>query len=504
MQAGVPLAPVVIGSRKEMQTVVKKNQPTVEVCSIKNVIIDPTCMGDMDKASFVIYSFETSLSELKKDGRYKNLESIDINNASVLAQPDHFSPDDSSFTFKDKPRKKFVAYEYWGYWDVDGDGIAEPIVATWVNNTMIRLQDNPFPDGKPPFVLVQYLPVRKSIYGEPDGALLEENQKILGAVTRGMIDIMGRSANGQSGIRKDALDVTNKRKFDQGKDYEFNSQVDPRQAFYMHTYPEIPQSAQYMVNLQNMDAESLTGVKAFTGGISGQGLGSTATGVRGALDAASKRELGILRRLAEGVKQIGRKIIAMNAAFLSEEEVIRVTNEEFVPVKRDDLMGNYDLRLSISTAEADNQKAEELAFMLQTTAQSMGPTFSQMILSEIARLRKMPDLSKRIAEFQPEPNPIEQKRAELEVALLEAQVANESAKASENEMDIQLKTAKLQKEMAETKAIKSRADLDDLTFLEREQSIDHEKNLEMQRDKIEGDILKERAKYLNKYSGEGA
>jgi hypothetical protein len=71
-------------------------------------------------------------------------------------------------------------------------------------------------------------------------------------------------------------------------------------------------------------------------------------------------------------------------------------------------------------------------------------------------------------------------------------------------MDIQLKTAKLQKEMAETKAIKSRADLDDLTFLEREQSIDHEKNLEMQRDKIEGDILKERAKYLNKYSGEGA
>jgi hypothetical protein len=315
-----------------------------------------------------------------------------------------------------------------------------------------------------------------------------------------MIDIMGRSANGQSGIRKDALDVTNKRKFDQGKDYEFNSQVDPRQAFYMHTYPEIPQSAQYMVNLQNMDAESLTGVKAFTGGISGQGLGSTATGVRGALDAASKRELGILRRLAEGVKQIGRKIIAMNAAFLSEEEVIRVTNEEFVPVKRDDLMGNYDLRLSISTAEADNQKAEELAFMLQTTAQSMGPTFSQMILSEIARLRKMPDLSKRIAEFQPEPNPVEQKRAELEVALLEAQVANESAKANENEMDIQLKTAKLQKEMAETKAIKSRADLDDLTFLERESGMDQEKLLEQTKAKAEGDILKERAKYLNNMS----
>lgn len=497
MQAGIPLVPVQIGSHMEMQTIIKKNNPTVEVCNIKNVVIDPTCNGDIDRASFVIYSFETSLSELKKDGRYQNLDSIELTSASVLAEPDHHTPDDSSFTFKDKPRKKFVAYEYWGYWDINNDGIAEPIVATWVNNTMIRLEENPFPDGKPPFVLVQYLPVRKSIYGEPDGALLEENQKILGAVTRGMIDIMGRSANGQMAIRKDALDVTNKRKFDKGLDYEFNANVDPRQAFYMHTYPEIPQSAQYLVNLQNMEAESLTGVKAYASGISGQALGNTATGVRSALDAASKRELGILRRLAEGIKQIGRKIIAMNAEFLSEEEVIRVTNEEFVPVRRDDLAGNYDLRLNISTAEADNQKAEELAFMLQTTAQSMGPTFSQMILSEIARLRKMPDLAKKIAEFQPQPDPLVVQQKQLEVELLAAQAANEAAKAEENQIDKELKVAKLQVELAQAKAIKSKSDLDDLEFLEREKGIDHNKVMEEIRAKVEGDILKERSRYLN-------
>lgn len=497
MQQGIPLAPTQVGTTMEMQTIVKKNQPTIEVCNTRNIVIDPTCEGNLDKAGFVIYSFETSLSDLKKDGRYKNLDSIDLTNASILSEPDHHTNDDSSFTFKDKPRKKFVAYEYWGYWDIDNDGIAEPIVATWVNNTMIRLEENPFPDGKPPFVLVQYLPVRKSIYGEPDGSLLEDNQKILGAVTRGMIDIMGRSANGQMAIRKDALDITNRRKFDQGLDYEFNSQVDPRQAFYMHTYPEIPQSAQYMVNLQNMEAESLTGVKAFHGGISGAGLGTTATGVRGALDAASKRELGIVRRLAEGVKQIGRKIIAMNSEFLSEEEIVRITNEEFVPIKRDDLSGNFDLRLTISTAEADNQKAEELAFMLQTTAQAMGPAFSQIILSEIARLRKMPDLAKRIQDYQPQPDPIAQKKAELEIQLLEAQAANEAAKAEENKIDMQLKLAKLNTEMANAKAIKSKADLDDLTYLEREKGIDHNKVMDEIRAKTEADILKERSKFLN-------
>ena len=492
---------VQVGSHMEEQTKVIKNQPTVEVIDTRNVVIDPTCNGNINKASFVVYSFETSLSELRKDGRYKNLDQIGIDAHSVLSDPDHTTQDTSSFTFKDKPRKKFVAYEYWGYWDIDGDGIAEPIVATWVANTLIRLEENPFPDGKPPFVLVQYLPVRKSIYGEPDGSLLEDNQKILGAVTRGMIDVMGRSANGQMATRKDALDVTNKRKFDKGLDYEFNANIDPRQAFHMHTYPEIPQSAQYMVNLQNIEAESLTGVKAFHGGISGAGLGNTATGVRGALDAASKRELGILRRLAEGIKQVGRKIIAMNAEFLSEEEIVRVTNEEFIPVKRDDLPGDYDLRLTISTAEADNQKAEELAFMLQTTAQSMGPAFAQIILEDIARLRKMPDLAKKIKDYQPTPDPMAQKMQELEIALKEAQVRNETAKGAENEIDSQLKKAKISSELAKAKANKSKADLDDLTFLERESGTDQEKNLELQRAKVEGEVLKERAKYLNAKAG---
>jgi hypothetical protein len=67
-------------------------------------------------------------------------------------------------------------------------------------------------------------------YGEPDGELLEDNQRVVGAITRGMLDTMGRSANGQTGIRKDMLDATNRRKFEKGLDYEFNPNVDPRRA----------------------------------------------------------------------------------------------------------------------------------------------------------------------------------------------------------------------------------------------------------------------------------
>lgn len=244
VEKGVPLQPVIKGYVKETRTRTVKNCPTVEVCDYRNVIIDPSCQGDLDKAGFVIYSFESSKSQLEKDGKYKNIDKINIEGSTPLGQPDHDTSDGTkNFNFTDQARKKFVVHEYWGFWDIDGDGRVKPIVAAWVGNTLIRMEENPYPDKKVPFVTVQYLPVRKSIYGEPDGSLLEDNQKVIGAITRGMIDIMGKSANSQTGNAKGFLDVTNRRKFDKGQDYEYNPGTDPRMSVFMHTYPEIPSLA---------------------------------------------------------------------------------------------------------------------------------------------------------------------------------------------------------------------------------------------------------------------
>ena len=481
MQQGFPMEPVVVGS--EMQTKVRTvyNRPTLSVCDFRNVIIDPTCYGDIDKASFVIYSFESSLSELEKDGRYKNLNMVNVDTSSILGMPDHATTEGSkNFNFSDKPRKKFVVYEYWGYWDIDGSSIVKPFVASWVGDTLIRMEENPFPDKKIPFVVCSYLPIKRSVYGEPDGSLLEDNQKVIGAVTRGMIDILGKSANGQTGIRKDMLDATNRRKFEKGMDYEFNPGVDPRVGVFMHTYPEIPNSAQFMLQLQNMEAESLTGVKSFTQGVSAQSLGQVAAGIRGALDAASKRELGILRRLSNAILKIGRKIISMNSEFLSDEEVVRVTNEEFVKIDKKDLAGNFDVRLSISTAEEDNAKAEELAFMLQTGASSADPGEVRMIRAEIARLRKMPDLAKKIEGYQPPPpDPMQQQMQQLEMAKLEAEVALLQAKVANEQATAQLNGAKIGTEQAKAANLSSDTDIKNLDFVEQESGVKQERSKEL-------------------------
>lgn len=479
MERGQPVEATITGYKDEKRTRTLVNRPTLEVCDYRQVVLDPTAKGDVKKASFLVYTFETCLSELEKDKKYKNLKNINVEQSSILSSPDStFKTETNTFNFKDNPRKKFLVHEYWGFRDIDGSGLVKPIVAAWAGNTIIRMEESPFPDKEIPFIIEHYLPVRKSNYGEPDGALLEDNQKIAGAVTRGMVDIMAKSANGQTGVRKDMLDTTNRRKFDKGQDYEFNQNVDPRQGVFMHTYPEIPQSAQFMLQLQNMEAEALTGVKSFSNGISGASLGDVAAGVRGALDAASKRELGILRRLSNGIVKVGRKMISMNADFLSEEEVVRVTNDEFVKVRKDDLPGNFDLKLSISTAEEDNNKAEQLAFMLQTMGNNMDPAMSRMLLSDIAKLRKMPTLAKKIDTYQPQPDPLAQKKMELEIQLLEAQVENEKAKAIQLQASAQLDTAKAGTEQVKQGQIKSETDLMNLDFIEQESGVKQERDLQ--------------------------
>ena len=450
------------------------NQPTLEIMNPHNVFIDPSCNGDFEKAQFVVVSFETSYSELKKDKkRYKNLDRVNWEGNTPLAQPDHETSTPDSFQFKDKARKKVVAYEYWGFWDIEGDGTLSPIVATWIGDTMIRLEKNPFPDEKLPFVLIPYLPVKRELYGEPDAELLEDNQNILGAVTRGAIDLMGKSANSQIGIAKGMLDAVNRRRFENGQDYEFNPNQNPAAGGLMeHKYPELPQSVMLMLNLQNQEAEALTGVKSFAGGVSGDAYGDVAAGIRGVLDAASKREMAILRRMAKGMAEIAMKIIAMNAVWLSEKETIKVTNEQFVEVSREDLKGNFETIADISTAEVDNQKSQDLAFMLQT----MGPNgdwgMVKIILVEIAKLKRMPELAHALKTYEPQPDPLAEQLKQLEVQAKQTEIEKNQAQAELYQ--------------AQAKAAGAKADMENLNYVETETGTKHARDMELQKAQSEG------------------
>ncbi len=461
------------------------NQPTVEIRNPQNIWLDPSCEGDIDKAQFATVTFETSKGELLKEKkRYKNLDKVDWENAAPINEVDHATQTPETFQLTNPLRKKVVAYEHWTFHDIHGDGCLYPIVCTWIGSTIIRMEESPFPDEKLPFVVVPYLPIKRELYGEPDAELLEDNQAILGAVSRGLIDLLGRSANGQQGFAKGMLDPMNRRRYENGEDYEFNPNLTPVNGLIEHKYPEIPQSAMLMLNLQNNEAESLTGVKAFAGGMSGDAYGDVAAGVRGILDAASKREMGILRRLAKGMADVGRKIASMNAVFLSEEETIRITNDTFVKVYREDLKGTFDFSVDINTAEVDNAKSQDLGFMLQTMGPNEDPAMRRMILAEIAELKRMPDFAEKIRNYKPEPDPLAVKQQELEIEKLEMEIAELRSKAKLND-------AKATESGAKT-------DKTNLDYVEQETGTKHVRDMDKQRGQAQGNMDLEIAKSILK------
>jgi hypothetical protein len=121
----------------------------------------------------------------------------------------------------------------------------------------------------------------------------------------------------------------------------------------------------------------------------------------------------------------------MNQTYLEEVEVIRITNGEFIEIKKEDIQGNFDLKVDISTQAIDEAKSQDLGFMLQTQGPNMDPGLEQVILAEIADLKRMPHLAMQIRNYKPEPDPLAIKKQELEIAKLEADIALDQARAKE-------------------------------------------------------------------------
>lgn len=454
MEKRIPVYAVESGEEEVYETKITVNQPSVDIVDVRNIFIDPSCEGKWQKAQFMVYTYESTKSDLISRKIYKNLDKVNWQSNTINAKagdPDHVSESPQSDTRIGSDKTKVLVYEYWGLYDVHDDGVMVPIVVTWIGDTVIQMTENPFPDRKPPFVVVPYMPILKSVFGEADASLLQDNQRVLGAVSRGMIDLLGRSANAQTGYAKNFLDPVNRRRFTAGQDFEYNPNSDPKQSIQQMTYPEIPNSALQISAQQNAEAEGLSGVKSFAGGITGESFGKVARGITGAMDAAGQREMSLLRRLAEGLKLIGQKIVSMNAHFLEESEVVRVTNGEFVEIKRKDLAGNFDLKVGVSSQSADEAKSQDLGMMLQTQGPNMDPGLEQVILAEIADLKRMPHLADRIRNFKPEPDPMAQKMQELQIRKLEADIMLDEARAIEAMARAEQVTAETEMETDGTK-----------------------------------------------------
>ena len=478
----------VVGYKTEMQMKTVLNEPTAENKDNRTLWVDPTEKRSISNAKFVIEHFKSSISELTQDGIYENLDKIDVKTDEAQDDADisYADSDSESFKFQDRARAELDVYEYWGNYDIDEDGIAEAIVCTWVGNTIIRLEENPYPDGKVPYISTALDPEPFSLNGKPNADLQSTDQKLSTSILRSLMDTLDSSTNGQRGFKEGSLDPVNERKFKAKKDFKYQGDAP---AIWEGKYADFNPSILNFYELTQKNQSELTGVRPFNGGVSRY---ETATQASNAMTAVAKKEVDISRNFAENfITPLLRKWLGMINEFMEPEEISRITGAEYVPTDPRDPCGSIDIRIEVNTADTDEARAKDISFMLQTMGQTLPFDLTKILLAEQAKLKKLPDLAKQILAYQPQPDPLEQRKKELEVEDLEASIAERRTRAKENEIDTQLKKAKTVTEQAKARQIHTGADLSDLDFTDKATGVSHQREMEKLTEKAKADLLKQ-------------
>jgi hypothetical protein len=485
---------------KEITTVVS-DHPVIELKKYNQIVLGPSTDGSntLDSLEFICDRYYSNIASLEATGKYKNLDKLvnisAVDDLDVNALPDSdFDAMMDDILEEDKNRtalgegtkvdkyKPLVVTEYWTK-VLNSKNQLETVVVTYVGNTIIREEKSPYGEevGYPFARGIYYQSLDNKLYdGIPDTVDLEDDQLITGAVTRGIIDIMGRTANGRIGVANSFLDPIEEKKFEDGDNFKFNPSLHPVNAVWQEKFPEIPNSALTMLQITQSNSESISGKKLFGQGLSSSSYGEVAAGVKAVTDATVQRLMSNVRKFNKPFVHIFKKMAELNKKFITDDKIIALSDKSFTTIRPDELKTSINIKLSVATPEINDKKANDLAFILQTLGDSVDYSVKQVMLADIARLKQRPDLAKAISSTPPpQPSQQELELHQLQVELLKAQIANEKAKAYENQTDGVLNEAKASTEEAKKDVLYSSKDLQDLDFIHKREGTDVERQKEI-------------------------
>jgi len=366
-----------------------------------------------------IQRIDTTKSELRKQdveynkkGIYQNVDKIQCNGIderdSGLGQERandlrEYGQDEDTKKYNDT-REAVTIYEYYGNIDRNGDGIAEPIVCVWSGNVILRISDNPFPDKEPPFISAPFMPVPFSFWGNGLPHYLEDITKVKSAIMRTFIDLMAHSTNGMNHVEKGSIDAYNMRKLREAKIgtvVEWNR----LSGYHQQQYNEIPPALQAMYELFTGEGENESGLTRYNQGLDAKSLNKTATGITAIMSQSQMRTWETVTRFAEQyLKPLFRKWIAYNQAFLDMNIATRVAGNRYVSVSKDDISGEFDLKVSVAIGGTNEDKAQKIISMLQ-----IAPSLVQMgivpqthlgkLIAELEELWEFKDLAEELREL---------------------------------------------------------------------------------------------------------
>jgi len=129
---------------------------------------------------------------------------------------------------------------------------------------------------------------------------------------------------------------------------------------------------------------------------------NTATGITAIMNQSQMRTWETVTRFAEQyVKPLFRKWIAYNQAFLDMNIAVRVVGDDYASVSKDDIKGNFDLKVSVAIGGTSEDKAQKIIQMLQMVqplvdASVLSPNHITKLIAELEELWEFKELAQEL------------------------------------------------------------------------------------------------------------
>ena len=218
--------------------------------------------------------------------------------------------------------QKVFLYEYW--YKEDGKIKVKYFIETPTDTAVVGSEETDF--TKFPFVVFNLFDKEFSIWGESLASLIDEEQKFMTSIVRGIIDNMSSSNNGTKFVKKGALDQINYKRALAGEPIvEVNTNVPLTQAIINGNYNELPGVVWNMLNFIEQQSEGLTGVSRFLQGVNGNEAKMPASNFGSLMSQAQIRLEYFVSNLKEGLKEVFIKWLYMSLDYLSNEDIRRIT-----------------------------------------------------------------------------------------------------------------------------------------------------------------------------------
>lgn len=329
---------------------IKKNQPVFTNIPPNEFIYHPDA-SSIENATFVAHRKLVTADYLRRkaqEGLYNKQaveEAIRKGQEQENANWDELNvalkPDSSQFTppqVDDEARKIFKLYECYTKYDINGDGLLEPVIVTVVNDTILRVEENLY--GRPPFFILAPVLEPYEIWGKSFSDILADIQAIKTALIRQILVNIALNNDPKLEVLETAVNLQ-----DLVLDKEFVRVRQPGAIRPLPTQPLAPWTYNFLEYIEGLK-ENRTGVTRYNQGLDARSLNHTATGINLIMSAAQQRLELIARIFAEtGIKDFFRFLIELNQRFITQDVVIRLTNQ-ILQISPDDIRGDFDLEIN--------------------------------------------------------------------------------------------------------------------------------------------------------------